>query len=623
MMNSPAPIQSSDGFLELAHLTALGSFPCPDPVSQTLPSSLLGALAELLRAASRGQGRIPLTDPRLRTLSKADVLQHPALFALEGAWLMLPRYAKALATVRQFFERRLHHSQSTFAAAAVHQALDAILPPETIRSKDGSVLFDNLHQRIAVAGLLEAHAGILTGGPGTGKTTTAAALLALRKRLQPTLQPSDVLVTAPTGKAACRIAEAIARASSKLAGLLEEERRFLKEIRAVTLHTALQWSRTPPEEGGPFKRGAQLPLEAKILLVDEASMVDLPLMAAVVTALSDSTALLLLGDSNQLKSVEVEGILSELTDRGALQDLPPSTVSLVAHRTGLSESSVQSAFRDALPLLPKSATPTNLAPLPSLTPLPALAFGLRHSHRAMHAPWILQLAEFFRPGSNCALADLRALLQNLPPNTVTWHERSRPKFKTAPCQSHWSAWANAAREWANPTQDPKNTALLNALQQLACFQLLCCTNHQVERANGEGIRSLQTHSLRPQGGLLPHGCPILIHTNHRPSDLSNGDVGIALGPSPGAPAELALFPSGSGSPRLLPLAQLPAHGPAFGLTIHKSQGSEWEHIVIELPTKPNSAMLTKNLLYTAITRSSRRIDLYGEPHVLEHLLQTR
>jgi exodeoxyribonuclease V alpha subunit len=156
---------------------------------------------------------------------------------------------------------------------------------------------------------------------------------------------------------------------------------------------------------------------------------------------------------------------------------------------------------------------------------------------------------------------------------------------------------------------------------LGKFQLLCSTNLQVDRANAEGIRALKTNNSAPQG--LPHGCPLLILSNHPPADLSNGDIGIALGSHHGGPADLALFPSSAGQARLLPIAQLPAHAPAFGLTIHKSQGSEWESVVIELPPDPHSALLTKNLIYTAITRSSRSIHLYGTPPVLQSLLAQR
>ena len=151
------------------------------------------------------------------------------------------------------------------------------------------------------------------------------------------------------------------------------------------------------------------------------------------------------------------------------------------------------------------------------------------------------------------------------------------------------------------------------------FQLLCSTNAQVDRANADGLALLWDHT-RGSHANLPHGCPIIIQINSRTLGLSNGDVGIALGSAPHEPATLGLFPSSDGAPRLIPLAQLPEHKPAFGLTIHKSQGSEWEHVAIELPPEAAAALLSRNLLYTAITRSRNRLSLFGKEATLRQLL---
>ncbi len=615
MIKTDLPESELDGFRELARLTWHGAAASSNPpASPSFPTlELINVLAELLRAASRGQGMIPLSDPRTQGLSASHFREHPLFFAIDGPWLLLPRYAAHLRAVRAFFEDRLQNPQQSppHNHESICAALNAILPARQILNDHGISVFDNIHQRIAIAGLIHARAGILTGGPGTGKTTTAAALLAIHKRLNPSMEAASVLVTAPTGKAACRIAEAIARASKQLENLTQEERLFLRSIRSLTIHSALQWSRINPERGGPFRRNDTNPLEAKIVLVDEASMVDLSLMASLTAAIDRNTTLLLLGDSNQLKSVEVEGVLCELVERGASADLPPNTLHAISSRTNLDLESVSKSFRDALP----SPNATDI----SQTALPGIAFGLKYSHRAKHAPWVLELADLFRPGTQRTLDELTALLDQTHDSNLLWHARKRSRSNDSACSPFWKSWAEHAKDWIRFSPDSPTESLLNPLSLLAKFQLLCSTNAQVDQANADAANFLWPDRKRHPHA-IPHGCPILVHANNHALDLSNGDVGIALGTAFGEPASLGLFPSGSSIPRLIPLAQLPAHGPAFALTIHKSQGSEWEHVVIELPHGSESSMLSKNLLYTGITRSSRRIELFGDAKVIEQIL---
>jgi exodeoxyribonuclease V alpha subunit len=143
----------------------------------------------------------------------------------------------------------------------------------------------------------------------------------------------------------------------------------------------------------------------------------------------------------------------------------------------------------------------------------------------------------------------------------------------------------------------------------------------VDRANQAGTALLWGKGARPLSE-LPHGCPVLVLANLRSLGLSNGDIGIALGPISGGPATLVLFPGADGIPRLIPRVRLPAHQPAFGLTIHKSQGSEWDSVALELPSNAESRLLSRNLLYTGITRSRRVLDLFGTPESLDLVLRS-
>jgi len=601
MTRPPAP-QPHDEFLPLARITLLGNLLQP---GETPDTAVTVVLAKLLCAAAAGKGALEVSKLNLNPDEIDAIRTFSQIFSIEHGLIRLSRYASDTQTVRSFFEERLRAETPRFKNRDVQRELDVILPEEVLK-KDGAVIFDNAHQRMAVAALLDAKVGVLTGGPGTGKTTTAAALLALRKRLDPSLKPQDVLVAAPTGKAACRIGESLTKAAQHLQGLTAEEQLFLRQLRALTLHRALEWGPIPPERGGPFRRHALRKLEAKVVLLDEASMVDLNLMHALILALHEETTLLLLGDSDQLESVEVGGILAELVQRSQNASLPQESVEWLSSRLGLPPEQVVSTFESGLSR--NSGSP--------LEALPGLTFGLRHSRRAMGAPWVLELAHLIKPGEVTPFEAIETCFRKYP-ETLRWHRIANHQTRTELLRPKWSAWMEEARAWTNFTTQPTDTAKV-ALDKLTEFQLLCSTNQQVDRANAEGIRLLSgNHPTAP--GTLPHGCPIIIQVNSHILGLTNGDVGIALGTSMGKPAEIGLFPSPSGPPRFIPLPQLPEYRAAFALTIHKSQGSEWKHVAIELPPSAETGLVSKNLLYTAITRSSGAIDLLGTEAVLRQI----
>jgi len=538
------------------------------------------ALARLLEASSRGVGQLTRGDLGLMTTTALPDFA----FACDGDLVLLPRYASCWREVRQAVEARHRAPRLAVGSdAAIRSAIDAILPAQR-DLVDGRVVFDNAHQRLAVAALADARIGVITGGPGTGKTTSAAALLAVRRRLDSGLAPTEVLITAPTGKAACRLAEALSRAAGQLP-LGEAERLFLRTLRPSTLHQALEWMPAPPERGGPFRRGRDLPLKARIIVVDEASMVDLELMAHLIRALPVEASLWILGDSDQLESVETGGVLAELVERGASGRLPDDVVQHWSARLG---APAQPIHVDGLQVCAAA------------DPLPGLVIGLRYSHRAKEAPWVLELAALVRPGHGGTLAAFLACCTRWQgEGRIRRHER-RTSFHDL-CRERWSAWREGLAAWSLTNLPIEQ----DVRQRLGAFQLLCLTNAQVERANRIGCDLLWAGGPHRSQLALPHGCPLLVTVNNRALNLSNGDVGIALGQGPGHAAEVAVFP---GRTVPIPLIQLPRHQPAFGLTVHKSQGSEWRHVAIDLPGDPGE-LAELNLVYTAITRSSGAVDL--------------
>ena len=566
-------------FLPLARLALTGEFGEGDRERFVEP------LARLLEAASRGVGQLSKIECRLPA-------NHPEeYFSTDGDLVLLPRYKSCWDLVRDEFERRFSDKGDglVFNGEEVLKGINDILPAVA------EPFFDNAQHRLAVAAFVDARVAVLTGGPGTGKTTCAAALLALRKRLDPTLTAEDVLISAPTGKAACRLAESLCKAAERLP-LSDEEKDFLIHLEPKTLHKALGWTPKPPEQGGPFARNATRPLDLKLVIVDEASMVDLELMAHLMRALPSVATLVLLGDSDQLESVETGGVLAELVERGVADALPPETLKIWSSRIGSDAAKVYDAG-----LTTKK---------PSALPLPGLVIGLRHSYRAKESPWILELASIVRPGSTGSADDFRRLAKDHVANVRIYDKRA--EFD-AFCHDQWERWSLLMTKW---TLENLSELLPNLGGLLSEFQLLCGSNAQVDRANRRGQCVLWGSSPAQSPHILPHGSSLLVSSNRHSLGLSNGDIGVALGTGPGTAAQVAVFP---GQALPIPLAQLPEHKPAFALTIHKSQGSEWANVALDLPGE-ESELLDRNLIYTAITRSCRGFHLFAEKKALERIL---
>ncbi len=560
-----------EAFVPLARLT-LG-----DVYAGKLRDQWVRPLAQLLEAASRGVGQLPLTQCAVSDDAPRE------FFAIANGMVLLPRNAAFWSEVRERIEMLHRESANPMPDADVRDALADILPPFQERA-NGKLVFDNSEQRLATAAFVDARIGVLTGGPGTGKTTSAAALLAIRKRLDPKLTADRVLICAPTGKAACRLAESMRAAASRLI-VKPEERDFLCALVPRTIHKGLEWGQKPPEQGGPFNRGPERPLRQQLVIVDEASMVDLHLMTHLLRALSPQASLLLLGDSDQLESVDTGGVLAELVSRGTATQPAPEQLKRWTARLGID---ARETLRDGSPRV-KTADP-----------LPGLVVRLRHSYRAKRAPWILELAAIAKPGSSGTAAEFLACCRRCAPNVRLHEHRSG---LNAVCRDQWEQAQGTTNGWT--LTSPPSDSTLN--DHLSRFQLLCGNNAQVDRANRIGTSVLWGDATERGGLGLPHGCPVLVTQNRPALSLSNGDVGVALGTKPGQAGQVVVFP-GLAAP--IPIAQLPEHQPAFALTIHKSQGSEWDKVAIDLPSE--SELLDRNMIYTAISRSSGSLDLFAE-----------
>ena len=572
----------------------LASFACGINSEWTEP------LAQLLEAAARGCGQLKLKELKL-TKEHKNPPEH--LLVVRDDLAMLPKTASAWMTLRDYFVEALNQKVSYFPNAKVKKGLNEIL-----KFKEEGEYFNNGAQRRAIAALVDAKVGVLTGGPGTGKTTTVAALLALLYRCSPELTVSDIVICAPTGKAANRLRQSLFRAAQYLP-LQPNEKKCLEDLVPSTIHRALKWNRRAPEDGGPFKYGRNHPLPQRFVLVDEVSMVDITLMSQLVEALAPEAQLILLGDADQLDSVEAGGVLAELVHRGAARPSAEDTKRIQAR----CEEADPKYFREGLP------------EYKGKDGLPGLSWGLVHSYRAKSAPWILDLAKKCRPGQSVKAEEFLATCEywtrglgsklsgdSAPQQNPLMPVTSRIILLEQPqefyeyCKQAWHKLLEASAAWTY-LKPPSGEDMEKALGE---FQLLCATNYQVNKAN-----RLAT-AVHGQGELY-HGFPIVVEENRLDLGIVNGDVGIALGLGGRQRALVVSFP---GLDQPLPISHLPQYSLAFAMTIHKSQGSEWKTVAIDIPNEA-SELLEPRLLYTAVTRASRSLVLHAPKKGLEAMLK--
>ncbi|SDH32144.1 DNA helicase/exodeoxyribonuclease V, alpha subunit [Pseudomonas benzenivorans] len=429
-------------------------------------------------------------------------------------------------------------------------------------------------QRLAAAQAVRRRLAVISGGPGTGKTTTVVRLLAALLE-QPGGERMAIGLAAPTGKAAARMAEAIRNAKASLP--VDEAIKSALPEEARTLHRLLGSRGDTPA----VRHHAGNPLALDVLVVDEASMVDLALMAKLVDALPPSARLILLGDKDQLCAVEAGAVFAELCegrgfDAQAAAELQRLTGQQVAVETP------RSALGDAVVLL-------------------------THSHRFAGDSGIGELARRINagdgPGTLKLLQEGRA--------DLAWNAQPTPPALLERLERGYAPFLAAAK-----TGDPHAAfAAFNA------FRALCA---QREGAWGvAGINEALEARIKRRGQVAGRerwyvGRPVMVRQNDYALGLFNGDIGICLASEHGL---RVFFESEDGFRPFAP-ARLPSHDSAFAMTVHKSQGSEFAEVLLALPEQP-SPLLSRSLFYTGITRAKAKVEIWGLPPRLAEAVGTR
>lgn len=519
-------------------------------------------LSLLLATQAQGSTRLPLTGEALdawhRAFGEAPVdwpafLEDPRLGVLVGGpdeGRPLVRLDGALTSRRMVVaERSVAARLTTLAAsgrcdAAIPEAL--LIHPVALTEE----------QRAAVAGAVRGPLALITGGPGTGKTAILSALA--RALLASGLDPEELALASPTGKAAHRMGQSLSK--SDLESLPEPR----------TLHRLLGWDPRLRR----FRHGADRPLRIRALVVDEASMVGLELMDALLAALPSGARLVLLGDADQLPSVEAGTVFRDL-----MAGLPERTFRLTrSHRVDAADPGGRTILEGAR-ALGEGRAPVLEEVVEGDLDVPGLTHGASDD------------------------ASLRAYLRRW----LARHLDPEPSVL---------ALRDGALEAADLPRLEAQAARWDAAR------LLCLLREGESLRSSDGLNAflhaeaLKRVRLRTGMPFLP-GEPVMARHNDYARGLFNGDQGLVVRTSrDGAAPRLEVAFSRPGGPMLFPLEAVQAgleH--AYALTVHKAQGSEYGQVGLVLPEQDHP-LLTREILYTALTRARRGVTVLGDPALL-------
>ncbi|SBS27729.1 RecBCD enzyme subunit RecD [Marinomonas aquimarina] len=538
-----------------------------------------------------------------------------------SALLYLRRYWQAEQTIVSGIRQRLNRATSV-SEEDIRELLSALFQEES-----GQTESDNEPdwQKVACGIAASNHFSIITGGPGTGKTTTVLKLLALLQgqRLKHHLPPLAIRLAAPTGKAAARLNESIAANLARLelpelGGIQPSDLKQIIPTQVTTLHRLLK----PKPNSRQFSHNKANPLVADIVVVDEASMIDIEMMASLFDGIEPDARVILLGDKDQLASVEAGYVLGDLCRGAARGSYTSHTAAWVKD---VCKQTIPSAY------IEEQGTTLNQA-----------VCMLRHSYRFVEGGVIHQLASLVNREQS---GKKWPTLQNI-------FAQSRQESPDAPALSYLQQEQSPHAELSNDVRNllvkgygeyfdvvakmPSVSAGSAAfdqwgkqvLERHVSFQLLVAMrrgewglegmNHRIEQL------LLKAGKLRSVAGLWYLGRPVMVTQNDYSVDLMNGDIGISLlYPVNGELKQRVIFSDGHGGVRWVLPSRLQSVETVFAMTVHKSQGSEFSHTAMLLPSQ-SSPILTKELIYTGITRSKQYFTLIsGSQAVLEDAMHRK
>jgi len=413
-------------------------------------------------------------------------------------------------------------------------------------------------QRQAVEIAISKKLCIVSGGPGTGKTTVTAKIIAALIHVSESTP--QIHLTAPTGKAAQRLQESLNDVKQTLN--CSEEIISAMPNEAMTIHRLLK----PKHRSPYFKHSQEKLLPSDVVIVDEASMIDLALMSKLVMALREETRLIILGDKDQLASVDPGSVLGDICSQ------------------------------------------------PEQSSLKSCMVRLTKSYRFDESSGIYMAAQAVNAGNHDKA--LNILKNSLSYQDISWKDyKDITNIKTALAEK--LTWQS---KYLNYQNNPRQ-----ALMTLNTFRILCAVRKGpfgVERLNHLIAEIMASKGLIQPNRRWYHGRPIMITKNDHRVGLYNGDVGLIFKDREDQNILKAFFIGSDNQLKKYLPARLPEHETVFAMTVHKSQGSEFDHVLLVLPEKL-SKVLTRELVYTGITRTRKYIEVWGSQNTLISAIKNR
>ncbi len=487
--------------------------------------------------------------------------------------LYLHRYWKYENTLAGAITRMSSRARDDFDAALLGEGLERMF---TRTAGSGPDL-----QRLAAAVAVMKSFVVISGGPGTGKTSTVVRILALlAEQALASGRRMRAALAAPTGKAAVRLQEAVRGSVDALPCGPAVKQCIPTE--ALTLHRLLKSLPGTPY----FRHNAGNPLPYDVLVVDESSMADLPLMAKLADALLPDARLILLGDRDQLSSVEAGAVLGDICNTGA-------------------EQYYSKRFAAALAGLTKDPPPASRADVP---PVADSIVVLKKSYRFDETGGIGALARAVREGS---AGEVLRILRSGVDEVRIREDVGAETLGRVLRETALQGLAALAAEC-----EP-----LKVFPRMGEQALLCAVRRGA--LGVEGLNDSAELMLRDEGIIDPRqrwyaGRPVMVTRNDYSLGVFNGDIGVILD---GADGLRAWFPSRDGGARSLMPRLLPEHETVYTMTVHKSQGSEFDRVVLIMPEKA-SPVLTRELVYTGVTRARRSLEIWSPADVLASAVET-
>jgi len=562
-------------------------------------------------------GEMPVIFPKLdlwlKKLRKSPVVGNPGEFCPlildENNRLYLYRYWEYEKILSESIKRRIKEDVKDIDTSLLKESLKRLFPENLGMEKSEN---DIDWQKVASLTAAIKRFCVISGGPGTGKTYTVAKILALLLE-QARGEKLRIFLCAPTGKAAAKLSESIKKAKEEL-----NCSETIKQAIPVETYTIHRMLKTIP--GSPyFRYSSENQLPADVVIVDEASMVDLALMSKLISSIPMTARLILMGDRDQLASVEAGSVLGDICDTSGMQMFSREYAKAIEEICG-----------EKVGEKPEEKIDTSIELYEKEQGLYDCIVVLKKSLRFTGKSEIWELSQAVNKGDWKPILSILKNNNDLKNNIGQKNNEGRgikwEEFKAS--KDSYSIIAKKIIDGYSDyliAQDP-----YTALEEFNKFKLLCAL--KVGPYGAYSLNRLAEEVLKKEkligtdmSDKYPwyRGRPVLITKNDYSLGLFNGDMGITMpDPKEGGSNLYVFFPEASGGIRRYSPYRIQEHETAYAMTVHKSQGSEFDHVCLVFPDK-DYPVLTRELVYTGITRARKSVLIWGSEHVLKASVSRR